>query len=74
MSPGTTVTFDNKGRTEHNAITSIDDKFESIETGELDPGMTPTRTFDEPGDYPYYCSLHGTKVKGMYGAIRVVES
>jgi plastocyanin len=28
---------------------------------------------DEPGDYAYYCSLHGTPTAGMIGGLRVVE-
>ena len=29
--------------------------------------------FDEPGEYPYYCTLHGTETAGMVGTIRVVD-
>ena len=29
-------------------------------------------TFDEPGDFPYYCSIHGTKKNGQTAAIRVL--
>jgi plastocyanin len=74
VSPGTTVTFSNRGRTEHNVLPAIDGSFEPIQIAQLKPGMEATITFDEPGDYPYYCSLHGTKTKGMIGGIRVVEA
>ena len=30
-------------------------------------------TFNAPGYYRYYCSLHGSPTKGMVGAIRVVK-
>lgn len=70
---GTTVTWTNRGRTEHNVLPVTDGAFEPIEISDLEPGMSASITFDEPGDYPYYCSLHGTKTKGMVGAVRVVE-
>jgi plastocyanin len=69
---GTPITFRNVGRTEHNAL-SVDGSFEAIEADEFGPRDEHTVTLDEPGDHPYYCSLHGTTTKGMVGAIRVVE-
>ena len=41
-------------------------------TAGLPPDAVATLTLDEPGDYAYYCTLHGTTTKGMVGAIRVV--
>lgn len=70
---GTTVTFTNRGRNQHNVLPTVAGAFEPIEVEDLEPGTSQDRTFDTPGDYPYYCSLHGTKTKGMVGAIRVVE-
>jgi plastocyanin len=49
-----------------------DGAFEPIEIADLQPGDASSITFDEPGEYPYYCSLHGTTTKGMVGAIRVL--
>jgi plastocyanin len=72
VDPGTTVTFTNRGRVEHNVLPVIDDAFEPIEIDDLQPGDVSSITFDEPGEYPYYCSLHGTTTKGMVGAIRVL--
>ena len=68
---GTTVTFTNRGRNQHNVLPTTEGAFPSIEVDDLEPGTSQDITFDEPGDYPYYCSLHGTKTKGMVGAIRV---
>ena len=70
---GTTVTFTNRGRNQHNVIAVPEGTFESIEADDLEPGTSQEVTFTAPGDYPYYCSLHGTTTKGMVGAIRVVE-
>jgi plastocyanin len=68
---GTTVTFRNDGRNEHNVIPTISGGFAAIQADQFKPGTEQPVTFATPGDYPYYCSLHGTKTKGMIGAIRV---
>jgi plastocyanin len=70
---GTTVTFTNRGRNQHNVIAVPEGTFETIDAEDLEPGTSQEITFTAPGDYPYYCSLHGTTTKGMVGAIRVVE-
>ncbi len=71
ISAGTAVTFRNDGRNDHNVIASEDGGFATIDAADFAPGTEKAITFAEPGDYPYYCSLHGTKTKGMIGAIRV---
>jgi plastocyanin len=73
VSKGTTVTFENAGENVHNVLPVEDGAFTPIDADEFDPGDTGTITFDEAGDFPYYCSLHGTKTKGMIGGVRVVE-
>lgn len=70
---GTTVTFVNDGRTEHNVIPTEPGQFEPIEAAQFAPDQSATRTFDEVGLVPYYCSLHGTATKGMVGGLRVVD-
>lgn len=73
ITAGTEVTWENVGRNAHNALPVEDDAFEPVTTDMLQPGDTASVTFDEPGLYPYYCSLHGTTTRGMVGRIRVVE-
>jgi plastocyanin len=73
VSPGTEVVFDNTGRNPHNAIAVDEGAFEDVTTDQLQPGDTATVVFEDPGSYPYYCSLHGTTTRGMVGEIRVVE-
>jgi plastocyanin len=72
VSAGTEVLFDNKGEQGHNVIPATEGAFTPIDTGDFEPGDSGTVTFTEPGDYSYYCSLHGTATKGMTGAIRVL--
>ena len=74
VSPGTEVTWDNRGRNPHNVIAVEAGSFRDVPTEDLGPGDTASRTFDEPGEYPYYCSLHATPSRGMTGRIRVAES
>ena len=73
VSPGTTITFDNRGRNPHNVIPVKDGAFSEIGVDALGPGAEKALTFNDPGEYKYYCSLHGTKKAGMVGTI-VVES
>ncbi len=73
VSVGTEVTFVNDGQNVHNVLPVEDGAFEPIEASAFDPGDEGAVVFDEAGDFPYYCSLHGTKTKGMIGGIRVVE-
>jgi plastocyanin len=73
VSRGTVVTFQNEGRNPHNVVPVDDGSFLRVDSDEFRSGATVTRTFDEVGDHPFYCSLHGTTTKGMVGAIRVVE-
>lgn len=70
---GTTVTFLNEGRNDHNVLPVTDGEFPEVPVDDFEPGDEATITFDEAGDFAYYCSLHGTRSKGMVGAVRVVE-
>jgi plastocyanin len=73
VSPGTEITFENRGRNPHNVVPAAKEQFETIPADQLQPDDTATIVFDEPGIYPYYCSLHGTASAGMVGRIRVAE-
>jgi plastocyanin len=73
VSKGTAVKFVNEGRNIHNVLPVAEGAFTSIDADDFDPDDEGVITFDEVGDFPYYCSLHGTKTKGMIGGIRVVE-
>lgn len=70
---GTAITFRNDGRNDHNVLPVRDGAFSEVPTEAFGPEAEATVTFDEPGDFAYYCSLHGTPTKGMVGAVRVVE-
>lgn len=64
---GDTVTFTNGDSATHTA-TAEDGDPEAFDTGKLDSGTSKQITFDEAGEYDYYCSIH----EYMKGTIRVV--
>lgn len=70
---GTTVTWTNEGQQPHNVKPAEENAFSSIDTGDLDPGASADRTFDDAGDFPYFCSLHGTATNGQTGRIIVAS-
>lgn len=71
VSPGTTVTFTNGGRNVHNVLAADEGAFTDIPADAFAPGDKGSITFDTPGTYAYYCSLHGTRDRGMTGRIVV---
>ena len=72
VAAGTEVTFVNNGRNDHNVIPEDADAEWRVEADDFAPGDEATFTFDEPGAYRYYCSIHGTLTAGMPGVL-VVE-
>lgn len=74
---GTTVTWTNEGRNDHNiadaseAYTDATATPFEVEAVAFTPGDQYTATLDEPGNYAYYCTLHGTPTGGMIGTIIV---
>jgi plastocyanin len=73
IKPGTAVTWSNDGRNDHNVTPVVEGSFDGVPTDEFKPGQVYSTTFDEPGDYAYYCTIHGTKnLGGQSGVVRVV--
>ena len=71
VAPGTEIVFTNQGQNEHNVKPAVEGQFETIETQQLLPDASASRVFAEPGDYPYFCSIHGTANRGQRGRIVV---
>ena len=59
-SVGTPITIENQDSASH-TWTSVDDVFNS---GGLAPGDTFEFTFEEPGEYAFFCSFHPTQMTG----------
>jgi plastocyanin len=73
VTAGTEVEFVNEGENDHNVLPVNEGDFDAIDTADFEPGDSGAITFDEAGEFAYYCSLHGTKTKGMVGRVKVVE-
>jgi plastocyanin len=73
VSKGTKVTWTNEGRNDHSVTPVHDGSFVGVATTQFNPGQSHSVTFTTPGDYPYYCSIHGTtNLNGQAGVVRVV--
>jgi len=74
VTEGTRIIWSNHGLNAHNVTPSIDGAFEPIPTGQLDSDRTASISFPLGGEFPYYCSLHGTPRHGQNGLILVVPA
>lgn len=72
VSKGTKVVFTNTGQQPHNVLAADQGAFTDIATEKFLPGDSASVTFDGTGNYPYYCSLHGSPTRGMNAEIIVV--
>ena len=71
VSPGTEITWENVGLNRHDVVSSTPGAFEDIALEDLDDGGSDSRTFSDPGDYAYYCSVHGSITNGQRGWVVV---
>lgn len=70
ISAGTEVVWTNDGRMEHDVI-SPDGGDWGVAADLFFPGDEYRHVFTLPGEYPYYCSLHGNADFGMLGLVIV---
>jgi plastocyanin len=70
---GTTVVWENGGRNDHNIVPVDDADAWGVDIEEFHPGDVYSFTFATPGEYPYYCTLHGTADFGMIGTVVVTS-
>ena len=68
---GDAVEWENRGSNEHNVL-SIESDTWGIEVTDFKPGDVYSHVFTEPGEYAYYCSIHGNESVGMVGTVTVV--
>ena len=71
VAPGTTVRWTNAGHNDHDVL-AIGADF-GVDKHSFRPGQTYSHVFDTPGEYPYYCELHGLPTVGMIGVV-IVEA
>lgn len=68
---GTEVVWTNVGSNDHDII-AVEGEW-GVEKGDFAPGAEYRHLFTEPGDYRYYCKIHGTADVGMIGTVIVTE-
>jgi plastocyanin len=68
---GTEVVWTNRGRNPHNVIPADEDDDFLAEVDDFEPGESYSYRFTEPGEYRYFCSVHGTAEAGMIGTVIV---
>ncbi|HUS43202.1 MAG TPA: plastocyanin/azurin family copper-binding protein [Ilumatobacteraceae bacterium] len=68
---GTTVVWENGGRNDHNIVPVDERAGWGVDIEEFRPGDVYSHAFTTPGEYPYYCTLHGTADFGMIGTVVV---
>lgn len=69
---GDAVMWENRGINEHNVL-SVEGEGWGVEVEDFAPGATYSHVFTEPGEYRYYCSIHGSQAVGMVGTVIVSE-
>lgn len=74
---GDTVVWENRGRNEHDVLsvegTLADGTAWGITVDDFQPGAIYSHVFREPGEYRYYCTIHGTTEVGMVGTVVITE-
>ena len=70
ISVGDEVLWENRGLNEHNALSVVGDDW-GVEVEQFQPGDIYAHVFTEPGEYTYYCSIHGNETVGMVGTVIV---
>lgn len=70
IDPGTQIVFVNRGVNPHNVTASVDGAFPTIGQDSLETSPQALQ-LDIAGDYPFYCTIHGTKTRGQTGYVIV---
>jgi plastocyanin len=66
---GDEVLWENRGQNEHDVL-SVERAW-GVEVASFQPGDVWAHVFTEPGEYRYYCSIHGNESVGMVGTVVV---
>ena len=63
----------NEGRNNHDIVPVAANGNWGVALEEFGADAVYSHTFTEPGAYDYYCTVHGTKTRGMIGKVVVTE-
>jgi plastocyanin len=72
VTAGTEIRWENRGRNDHDVVPADEALGWGVDASGFAPGDEYSWLFDTPGEYRYYCSIHGTADVGMIGKIVVV--
>ncbi len=70
VDPCTEIVFVNRGANPHNVVPAAEGAFPVIDQSDL-LDAPQALVLSVPGNYPYYCSIHGTTTRGQTGYIVV---
>ena len=69
---GDEVVWENRGINEHDVLLVQDSASPfGVEVVDFQPGDLYSHVFTEPGEFRYYCSIHGNETVGMVGTVVV---
>jgi plastocyanin len=71
VAAGTEVVWQNRGRNEHDILSDVGF---GVAAADFQPGDEYRYVFLEPGEYPYWCTIHGTDTVGMIGTVVVTAA
>ncbi|MEO6652732.1 MAG: plastocyanin/azurin family copper-binding protein [Ilumatobacteraceae bacterium] len=69
---GDEVTWENRGQNDHNVLAVVGDDW-GVQVDDFVPGASYSHVFTVPGEYAFYCSIHGTTTFGMVGTVMVED-
>ncbi len=67
---GDEIVWENRGLNEHDVL-RVDGEGWGVEVDAFQPGDVYAHVFTEPGEYRYFCSIHGNEDVGMTGTVIV---
>jgi plastocyanin len=70
VDPGTQIVFVNRGANTHDVTAAAEGAFPKITKEALIEGPQAL-VLSAEGDYPFYCSIHGTQTRGQTGYVVV---
>ena len=72
ISVGDQVSWENRGLNSHNVLSVVSGDW-SVTVDDFVPGAVFVHQFTDPGEYDYFCSIHGNETIGMVGTVIVTE-
>lgn len=75
--PGTPIVFVNRDEESHNVVHGTSQRVgtqpPAFESPLMEPGTQWTLVLEEPGEYPFLCTVSAHQLMGMVGRITVVQ-